>query len=189
MLLFHLGASLDASSLARIDFRSRSASMAVQFAEPKSFEDSGSRQTLRRRLSRCGQLPAGEELDRYIESRVFGRAAARSVPPFSTEEWTATALAELVSRETGWRFEAALRDGTWEAMWIEYPRTGRRRVLSLTTATAPTRALAICRALIKATGSPRWPAMADGGPMPDADCVGRFGPALRAASSRARSRS
>jgi hypothetical protein len=161
--------------------------MALPESENRFFESFGREQTLRRNLSRCAQLPAGEELDRLIEARVFGRGAARSVPPFSTEDWTATALVELVSRLTGWRFEAALRDGTWEAMWIEYPAKPSdgprgRRVLSLTTATGSTRALAICRALIKATGSPRWPSVADSSPESNADRAGRFGPALRASS-------
>ena len=162
--------------------------MALQIAEGSDLATSDGA-TSRGRIARLGQLPAGEELDRQIESRVFGRTAARSVPPFSTEEWTATALAELVARETGWWFEAAARDGVWEAMWIEYPRdlsdsSRGRRILSMTTATAPTRALAICRALIKATGSPRWPRITDGGPKPDARGAGRFGPALRAAARK-----
>ena len=48
----------------------------------------------------------------------------------------------------------------WSAMWIEPPAgapTKPRRILSLITATGPTRAAAICRALVRATRCPRWP--------------------------------
>ncbi|HYK41706.1 MAG TPA: hypothetical protein VE007_04895 [Thermoanaerobaculia bacterium] len=105
-------------------------------------------------------LEPGPELDREIERRVFGRASTRQVPPFSTEDWNAQALAELVSRETGWWFDVSERDGLWSAMWIEPPAgaaTKPRRILSLITATADTRAAAICRALLRATRCPRWP--------------------------------
>ena len=122
------------------------------------------------RRSRGTDLPSGPALDRQIEWRVFGRAAGRSVPPFSTEDWTASALAELVARQTGWWFDVTQRDRTWEAMWIEHPpvplhASSRRRILSLVTATAPTRALAICRSLLRAAACPRWPGrVAEGTP-------------------------
>jgi hypothetical protein len=105
-------------------------------------------------------LEPGPELDREIERRVFGRSSVRATPPFSTEDWSAQTLAEIVSRETGWRFEVSERDGTWSAMWIEPPAaaaTKSRRILSLITATGETRAAAICRALLRATRCPRWP--------------------------------
>ena len=105
-------------------------------------------------------LEGGPELDREIERRVFGRSSVRSTPPFSTQDWSAQALAELVSRETGWRFEVSELDGRWSAMWIEPPAgvaTKSRRILSLITATGETRAAAICRALLGATHCPRWP--------------------------------
>ena len=144
--------------------------MAVQIRQTHRLEWSGSEEhpsldkdgSRSWRRSRWAELPAGEELDRQIERRVFGRVPGRSVPPFSTEDWTAVALAELVSRQTGWWFDVVERDGTWEAMWIELPPPGgsehgsRRRILTLVTATASTRALAICRSLVKATACPRW---------------------------------
>ncbi|MEP6767144.1 MAG: hypothetical protein ABJC61_00645 [Acidobacteriota bacterium] len=107
-------------------------------------------------------LAPGPELDREIERRVFSRAPGRAIPPFSTEEWTATALAELVARQTGWTCEVGEQHGAWSALWIEHPEespapAGRRRILSMVTASGPTRALAICRSLIKATRCPRWP--------------------------------
>jgi hypothetical protein len=105
-------------------------------------------------------LEPGPELDREIERRVFGRTSTRPVPPFSTQDWNAQALAELVSRQTGWWFDVSEREGIWNAMWIEPPAgapTRPRRILSLITATGPTRAAAICRALLRATRCPRWP--------------------------------
>lgn len=109
-----------------------------------------------------GPPSAGPELDREIERRVFGRAPARAVPPFSTQDWTASALAQLVSKQTGWSFDVSERVGIWSAIWIEHPpasrdTSGRQRILSLITAAAPTRPLAICRAILKASGCPRWP--------------------------------
>ncbi|MEO8191512.1 MAG: hypothetical protein ABI682_14315 [Acidobacteriota bacterium] len=116
---------------------------------------------------------SGPELDREIERRVFSRAPARAVPPFSTEDWTATALLELVLRRTGWKCDLTEQDGTWSAMWIEYPGVSsaagsRSKILSMITASAPTRALAICRALLKATRCPRWPGISRGNRSDDA---------------------
>ncbi len=113
-------------------------------------------------------VPAGPELDREIEVRVFN-TSARTAPPFSTEDWTACTMAELVARRTGWSFDAMLHDGLWSALWIEQPSVSagsKRRVLSLITATAPTRPLAICRALLRAARCPRWPSslLTDGHP-------------------------
>jgi len=105
-------------------------------------------------------LEPGPDLDREIERRVFGRTSNRPAPPFSTQDWNAQALAELVSRETGWWFDVCERDGVWSAMWIEPPvgaATRPRRILSLITATGDTRAAATCRALLRATRCPRWP--------------------------------
>jgi hypothetical protein len=105
-------------------------------------------------------IEPGPELDREIELRVFGHRSTRPAPPFSTEDWNAQALAELVSRQTGWWFDVCEREGRWSAMWIEPPvgaAVKPRRILSLITATADTRAAAICRALLRATRCPRWP--------------------------------
>lgn len=111
-------------------------------------------------------LAPGPELDREIERRVFSRAPGRAVPPFSTEEWTATALAALVSRQTGWTCEVSEQHGAWSAMWIEHPDESpappaRRRILSMVTASGPTRALAIRRSLIKTSRCPRWPGVSE----------------------------
>ncbi len=132
-------------------------------------------------VSHASLPPAsGPELDREVERRVFSRAPGRSVPPFSTEDWTATALAELVSRQTGWTCEVSEQNGAWSAIWIEHfdasPAPALRpRILSMVTASGPTRALAICRSLVKATRCPGWPGVSRPGafdlpvaPRPDA---------------------
>ncbi|MEP6801811.1 MAG: hypothetical protein ABJC07_07735 [Acidobacteriota bacterium] len=117
-----------------------------------------------RSVPRGGALLSPEsasDLDREIERRVFLKAPGRAVPPFSTEDWTAAALAQQVSRQTGWACEVSEHDGTWSAIWFETPRPSSdlapQKILSRITASAPTRALAICRALIKATRCPAWP--------------------------------
>jgi hypothetical protein len=103
---------------------------------------------------------SGEALDREIARRVLA-LGMETAPPFSTDEAAAEDLANRVANGTGWRFEISERGDTWSAMWIELPTASSagapRRLLSLVTATAPTRPLAICRALLKAARSPRWP--------------------------------
>jgi len=96
----------------------------------------------------------GPELDALVQRRVFG-GTAQSVPPFSTRDWTALALAELVADRRGWRYQLIEQDGGWTAVWFE-PRSGRRGYQTLVSSRAPTRALALCRGLLKATRSPRW---------------------------------
>jgi len=130
----------------------------------------------------------GVEIDREIERRVFGRVGGGAVPPFSSEDWTAAALAELVARRTGWTFDIAQRDGVWEAMWVERPAAAaapgakKRRIQSLVTATGATSALALCRSLLRATSCPRWPAdrIAGGG----VDSAFGFPAPLRSAAAR-----
>ena len=98
---------------------------------------------------------AGPEMDRELQTRVFGADHAQSVPPFSTRDWTALALAELVTERTNWRYQLVEQDGLWTAIWFERGLP-KRRVAAMVTARASTRALALCRALMKATRSPRW---------------------------------
>lgn len=108
----------------------------------------------------------GPRLDRVILQRVFGRSAGPPFPPFSTEDWTATALAEAVGRRPGWSFHLAACGRLWTATFLE--NTMRQCggwspfVSSLICATGRTRALAICRALLKVTRCPRWSPL-DGG--------------------------
>jgi hypothetical protein len=96
----------------------------------------------------------GPELDALVQERVFGGTGG-SVPPFSTRDWTALALAELVSDRRGWRYHLIENDGVWTAVWLE-PRSGPRGIQTLVSSRAPTRALALCRGLLKAARSPRW---------------------------------
>lgn len=123
----------------------------------------------RTQRSRTPWEAPGTELDREIERRVFGRVPGGEVPPFSTRDWTAAALEQLVARRTGWSFDVAERDGIWSAIGIERsmapsgPGPVRRRILSLVTTTGATRAHAICRCLLQASRSPRWPRPWDAG--------------------------
>jgi hypothetical protein len=106
---------------------------------------------------------AGPDFDRELQQRVFGTDHAASVPPFSTRDWTALALAELVAERTSWRYQLIESAGTWTAIWFESARS--RPVAAMVTARASTRALALCAALLKATRSPRW-TTASGGDVP-----------------------
>jgi len=48
------------------------------------------------------EVSAGPELDSMLQAKVFGdRSGSDSVPPFSTRDWTALALAELVADRKG----------------------------------------------------------------------------------------
>lgn len=105
---------------------------------------------------------AGEELDRRIERTVLFRESGEPVPRFSSDDGAATQLALDVARKTGWDFEISRRGGLWCVSWVENRRrepgdARRRKIGALVTATAPTRPLAICRALLKAARLPRWP--------------------------------
>lgn len=100
-------------------------------------------------------MAAGPELDTLLHSKVFGEGQTDSVPPFSSRDWTALALAELVSNRRGWKYQLVEHGGGWSAIWFE-PHVGRGSISALVSARGPTRALALCRALLKAARSPRW---------------------------------
>jgi hypothetical protein len=100
---------------------------------------------------------SGSELDALLHARVFGGETGGRVPPFSSRDWTALALAELVSDRTGWKYQLLEQGNGWTAIWFE-PHAGRGSISTLVSSRGPTRALALCRALLKAVGSPRWPA-------------------------------
>ncbi len=108
------------------------------------------------------QATSGPDLDRRIAREVLKRRIGDAVPAFSEDDNAATALAQEISRETGWKFELSRSGGVWSVTWIEDRRRAsadprRRKIGALVTACAPTRPLAICRALLKAARSPRWP--------------------------------
>jgi hypothetical protein len=103
---------------------------------------------------------AGPELDRLLARRVLGGQGEQPAPPYSSEDLAATALAELVGRQSGWSFHLAFCGDAWMATFTE---KGERKIdvptsplASLVSATGRRRSLAICRALLKVTRSPRW---------------------------------
>jgi hypothetical protein len=102
----------------------------------------------------------GPELDRLLARRVLGGQGDQPAPPYSSEDLAATALAELVGRQSGWSFHLAFCGDAWMATFTE---KGERKndvptspLASLVSATGRSRSLAICRALLKVTRSPRW---------------------------------
>lgn len=110
---------------------------------------------------------AGPELDRRIQREVLRTIPGDLVPPYSEEDRSATALAHHICRETGWRLEITELRGTWSVTWAEGEEAdlaglSPQRIGALVTASASTRPLAICRALLKAARSPRWPAFRAG---------------------------
>ncbi len=103
---------------------------------------------------------AGPELDRLLARKVLGGQGDQPAPPYSSEDLAATALAELVGRQSGWSFHLAFCGDAWMATFTE---KGERKnevptspLASLVSATGRSRSLAICRALLKVTRSPRW---------------------------------
>lgn len=108
---------------------------------------------------------AGPEIDRALAVRVLGGDTPASVPPYSAEDWAATALAELVGRQSAWSFHLAFCGSSWTATFTE--KSARQRdpwnsgLSAFVCASGRTRALAICRALWKVTRSPRWTPLAE----------------------------
>jgi hypothetical protein len=102
----------------------------------------------------------GPELDRLLARRVLGEGWASPVPPYSSEDWAATALAELVGRHSRWSFHLAFCGNAWMASFTERGDAkndvSNRPLASLVSATGRTRAHAISRALLKVARSPRW---------------------------------
>ena len=117
---------------------------------------------------------AGSYLDRLIELRVFGRKPISAVPAYSTDENAADLVIGRLNRPPlRWM---SLQDGnSWTFHW-RTPVAGQiaddstaTRYARLVSATAPTRALAICRAalrLVKTTEAQPPPESPVGGPRP-----------------------
>jgi hypothetical protein len=108
---------------------------------------------------------AGPEMDRILARKVLGGAGATPVPPYSSEDWAAMALAELVGRQSVWSFHLAFCGNAWMATFTEkgeakdaVPDTP---VASFVSATGRSRALAIARALLKVVRCPRWMPLGD----------------------------
>jgi hypothetical protein len=108
---------------------------------------------------------AGPEMDRLLARKVLGGATATPVPPYSSEDWAAMALAELVGRQSAWSFHLAFCGNAWMATFTE---KGEAKdavpdspVASFVSATGRSRALAIARALLKVVRCPRWMPLGD----------------------------
>lgn len=98
------------------------------------------------------ELSAGPDLDREV-ARVLGIDTSGAVPRYSTEDDTAVALAEWFSKERGWwHYKKREVYGGWTVGWIE-----EKQPLQVSTrpiqSSAPTRALAICRSILKVAES------------------------------------
>lgn len=50
------------------------------------------------------QIVPGPELDRDVESQVFGNPAVEDVPPYSTDDDASNRIAEFVKRDLRWRY-------------------------------------------------------------------------------------
>jgi hypothetical protein len=107
----------------------------------------GTDRTLGRKI---GMEPeAGPSLDREIERRICGVEPGSSVPPYSTDETTAVTLANRFSRTRGWWFfEKREVFGGSAFGWIQESQPLFVSVHPIQ-ASAPTRALAICRSLLR----------------------------------------
>jgi hypothetical protein len=108
---------------------------------------------------------AGPQVDRALALRVLGGETPASVPPYSSEDWAATALAELVGRQSAWSFHLTFCGSSWTATFTEKTSTSNdpwsSEVSAFVCASGRTRALAICRAIWKVTRSPRWTPLAE----------------------------
>lgn len=97
---------------------------------------------------------AGPQLDRLIELRVFGRKPVADVPPYSTSDDVAErVIARLARPPLRW---ITLKEGEgeqwtfhWRAPSGPDPEVTISRYRKIASATAPTRALAICRASLE----------------------------------------
>jgi len=103
---------------------------------------------------------AGPDLDRLLARRVLGGAGDATTPPYSSEDWAAMALADLVGRQSAWSFQLAFCGEAWMATFAEKgdPREAipGPPLASFVSASGASRALAIARALLKVVRSPRW---------------------------------
>jgi len=92
---------------------------------------------------------AGLELDRKIAREVLSVELGDAVPPYSRDDATAAGLAARFSREFGWwHFEKKEIYGGWSVGWIEEGQPYLHSVYPVRSS-APSRALAICRSILK----------------------------------------
>ncbi len=101
-----------------------------------------------------GNLTPGPDLDLEV-ARVLGLEVSDSIPPFSTDDNAAITLAESFSRKWGfWEYVKLEVDGSWTVGWIA-ERQPLHPSMKPIQATAATRALAICRSILKVVASAR----------------------------------
>jgi hypothetical protein len=132
--------------------RTQQTAIAEDFRRKKGFERT--MLFLFRPEAKRRELPAGPELDRQVARLLGGRLDA-SIPPYSTDDATAVELAKRFSKEWGWwHYEKREVHGDWSVGWIE---ESQPLLLSIhpIRLSAPTRALAICRSILKVSESIR----------------------------------
>jgi hypothetical protein len=96
--------------------------------------------------------PPGRDLDRRI-ARALGIEVSESLPPYSTDEDVAVALAESFAKKWGyWEHVKLEVDGGWTVGWIEEKQPLHHSIRPIQSS-APTRALAICRSILKVVES------------------------------------
>ncbi len=96
-----------------------------------------------------GEPAAGRDLDHEIERLIGGGEGKDVVPPYSTDDAAALSLARRFSREKGWwYFEKRDVFGSSSVGWISESQPLLVSVHPIQ-ASGPTRALAICRSLLK----------------------------------------
>jgi hypothetical protein len=120
---------------------------------------------------------AGPELDRRVALEVLGSRAAAGVPPFSTDLRAAIGLANELGAAMDWSVSASSSGAVWTVTCRREGPAGDSEVVSR--AAAPTRPLAICRALLAlhaaedepTAGARRSPQEVDRRPRPGAPVV------------------
>jgi hypothetical protein len=135
----------------RAGVRTQQTAMAEDFRRKKGFERT--MLFLFRPEAKRRELPAGPELDRQVARLLGGRLGAST--PYSTDDATAVELAKRFSKEWGWwHYEKREVHGDWSVGWIE---ESQPLLLSIhpIRLSAPTRALAICRSILKVIESIR----------------------------------
>jgi hypothetical protein len=96
---------------------------------------------------------AGRDLDRRIEREIWGSERPDTAPCYSTDDAAAVELARRFSRERKWWFfERKEVFGGTLVGWISESQPLLVSVRPIQ-ASAPTRALAICRSLVKVVSS------------------------------------
>jgi hypothetical protein len=95
----------------------------------------------------------GRDLDRRIEREVWGAENGAPIPAYSSDEAAAVALARRFSKEKGWwYFERREVFGGTTVGWISESQPLLVSIRPIQ-ASGPTRALAICRSLLKVADS------------------------------------